>query len=52
MQDAEVIQNHQNLNVRATGQGEAMHRKYNRLKLGGGLAYTHLGICCLKCKKK
>jgi hypothetical protein len=32
---AEVIQNHQNANVRASGQEEAKHRKYKRLKLGG-----------------
>jgi hypothetical protein len=38
-QQAEVIQNHENDNVRNIGQGEARHRKYKRLKLGGGLAY-------------
>jgi hypothetical protein len=38
-QQAEVIQNHENEHVRGTGQGEARHRKYNRLKLGGGEAY-------------
>jgi hypothetical protein len=36
---AEVILNHRNPNVRGSGQGEAMHRKYNSLKLGGGQAY-------------
>jgi hypothetical protein len=36
---AEVIQNHPNPNVRAIGQGEAIHRKHKRLKLGGGQAY-------------
>jgi hypothetical protein len=36
---AEVILNHENPNVRATGQGEARHNKYKRLKLGGGQAY-------------
>jgi hypothetical protein len=35
---AEVIQNHENVNVRNIGQGEARHRKYKRLKLGGGQA--------------
>jgi hypothetical protein len=35
---AEVIQNHLNPNVQAIGQEEAMHRKYKRLKLGGGQA--------------
>jgi hypothetical protein len=36
---ADVIQNHPNPNVRAIGHGEAIHRKYKRLKLCGGLAY-------------
>jgi hypothetical protein len=35
-QQAEVIQNHETANVRNIGQGEARHRKYKRLKLGGG----------------
>jgi hypothetical protein len=39
MQQAEVIQNHENVNVRNIGQGKAWHRKYKRLKLGGGQAY-------------
>jgi hypothetical protein len=38
-QHAEVIQNHDNENVRNIGQDEAGHRKYKRLKLGGGQAY-------------
>jgi hypothetical protein len=38
-QQAEVIQNHHNPIVHNTGQGEAQHRKYKRLKLGGGQAY-------------
>jgi hypothetical protein len=38
-QQAEVIQNHENVNVRNIGQGEARHRKYKRRKLGGGQAY-------------
>jgi hypothetical protein len=38
-QQAEVILNHDNENVRYTGQGEARHRKYKRLKLGDGQAY-------------
>jgi hypothetical protein len=38
-QQAEVIQNHENINVRNIGQGEARHRKYKRLKLGGDQAY-------------
>jgi hypothetical protein len=36
-QQAEVIQNHEN--VRYTGQGEAQHRKDKRLKLEGGHVY-------------
>jgi hypothetical protein len=35
-QQAEVMQNHDNENVRTTGQGEARHRKYRRFTLGGG----------------
>jgi hypothetical protein len=38
-QQAEVMQNHENEHVRGIGQGEARHRKYKRLKLGGGQAY-------------
>jgi hypothetical protein len=33
-QQAQVIQHHENI-----GHGEARHRKYKRLKLGGGQAY-------------
>jgi hypothetical protein len=33
---AEVIWNHENEHVRGIGQGEARHRKYERLKSGGG----------------
>jgi hypothetical protein len=36
---AEVIQNHENANVSNIGQGEPRHRKYKRLKLGGGQTY-------------
>jgi hypothetical protein len=36
---AEVTLNHVNPNVRGIGQGEARHRKYKRLKPGGGQAY-------------
>jgi hypothetical protein len=38
-QQAEIIQNNENENVRYIGQGEAPHRKYKRLKLGGGHVY-------------
>ena len=40
---AEVIQNH-NKNVSTIGQGEAQHRKYKRLKLGGGQAYDRSSV--------
>jgi hypothetical protein len=36
---AEVIRNHENEHVRGVGQGEAKHRKYNRLKLEVGQAF-------------
>jgi hypothetical protein len=38
-QQAEVIENHENENVRYVRQGEARHRKYKRFKLGGGHDY-------------
>jgi hypothetical protein len=38
-QQAEVIQNHENENVCYIGQGEARHRKFKMLKLGGGHVY-------------
>jgi hypothetical protein len=38
-QQAEVIQNHANANVRNIGQGEPRHRRYKRRKLGGGQSY-------------
>jgi predicted nucleic acid-binding Zn ribbon protein len=34
-QQAEVIQNHENANVRDIEKGEARHRKYKGLNLGG-----------------
>jgi hypothetical protein len=39
-QQAEVIQNHENANVRDIRTGEARHRKYKRLKLGGSKRKT------------
>jgi hypothetical protein len=33
------VQNHENEHVRGIGQGEARHRKYKNLNLGGGEAY-------------
>jgi hypothetical protein len=41
----EVIQNHLNSSVRATGQGEAMHRKHKMLKLVGGQVYDRSSDC-------
>jgi hypothetical protein len=44
---AEVIINSVHPNVCGIGQGEAMHRKYKRLKLGGSQAYNHSAdFCC------
>jgi hypothetical protein len=43
-QQAEVIQNHENENVRYIGQGETRHRKYKRFKLGGGNVYNCLSV--------
>jgi hypothetical protein len=41
---AEVVLNHENPNVRAIGQGEPRHKKYKRLKLGGGQAYDRSSV--------
>jgi hypothetical protein len=41
---AEVIQNHDNENVCNIGQVEAQHRKYKRLKLGGGRGYDRSSV--------
>jgi hypothetical protein len=41
---AEVILNHDNINVRSIGKIEAQHRKYKRLKLGGGQAYDRSSV--------
>jgi hypothetical protein len=38
---AETIHNHENENVCNIGQGETPHRKYKRLKPGGGNLYYH-----------
>jgi hypothetical protein len=43
-QQAEVILNHNNENVRNIGQGKARHRKYKRLKLGGSQAYDRSSV--------
>jgi hypothetical protein len=38
-QQAEVIQNHENVHVRGITQDEARHRKHKWLKFGGGQSY-------------
>jgi hypothetical protein len=38
---AEIILNHANPNVPGIGQGEAIHRKFKRPKLGSCQAYDH-----------
>jgi hypothetical protein len=38
-EQVQVIQHNDNVHVRNSRQGEARHRKYERLKLGGGQAY-------------
>jgi hypothetical protein len=43
-QQAEVIQNRDNENVRNVWQGEARRRKYKRLKLGGRQAYDRSSV--------
>jgi hypothetical protein len=48
---AEVILNHVNPNVHGTGQGEANHRKYRRLKLGTSQAYDHSANCTFRVVK-
>jgi hypothetical protein len=43
-QQAEIIQNLENVNVRNIGQGEAQHRKHKKLKFGGGQAYNRSSV--------
>jgi hypothetical protein len=38
-EQASVIRNYENVVIHTIGQGEGRHRKYKRLKLGGGQAY-------------
>jgi hypothetical protein len=40
-QQASVTQNREKVYLRYAGQGEARHRKYKSLTLGGGQAYDH-----------
>jgi hypothetical protein len=39
-----AFQDHENENVRYIGQGEVRHRKYKRLKLGGGHVYDRSSV--------
>jgi hypothetical protein len=41
---AKIIQNHGNVNVQNIGQGEPGHRKFKRLKLGGGQVYDRSSV--------
>jgi len=41
---AEAKQTRDNVNVRNTGKSDAQHRKYKRLKLGGGQAYGRSSV--------
>jgi hypothetical protein len=41
---AKIIQNNENANIRNIGQGEPLHRKFKRLKFGGGQAYDHSNV--------
>jgi hypothetical protein len=43
-QQAEIIRNNGNANVCNIGQGEPRHRKFKRLKLGGGQAYHRSSV--------
>jgi hypothetical protein len=43
-QQAKVVQNHENKNFRYIGQGEARHKKYKRLKLGGSHVYDRSSV--------
>jgi hypothetical protein len=39
-----VMLNHEDVNVHNSGQSEAKHKKYKRLKLGGGQAYGRSSV--------
>jgi hypothetical protein len=41
---AEIIHNHENGNVHNIGQGKTPHKKYKRLKLGGGHLYDRSSV--------
>jgi hypothetical protein len=42
--EARIIYNHGNANVRNIGQDEPRHRKFKRLKLGGGQAFHRSSV--------
>jgi hypothetical protein len=44
MQQAKVVQNHEDVNICNNGQGNALQRKYTRLKLGGGQVYGNSSV--------
>jgi hypothetical protein len=44
MQEAEVILNHDDENIRNIGQGETRHRTYKGFKIGGGQAYHRSSV--------
>jgi hypothetical protein len=52
MQKTENIQNHEVSNGRATAQGDAIHRKYERLKLGRSQAYSRSCDLCSQWLRK
>jgi hypothetical protein len=41
---ADVIQNHENVNFRNNAQGETQQRKYKSIKHGGGQVYDHSSV--------
>jgi hypothetical protein len=41
---AEIIHNHENENVRNTGQGDTPHKNYKRLKLGSGHVHDRRSV--------
>jgi hypothetical protein len=43
-EQAEIIHNHENENVRNIGQGETPHREHKGLKLGGGHLYNRSSV--------
>jgi hypothetical protein len=48
MDTAKRTLNHANSDVLATGKGEARHRKFEWLKIGGGQTYDRSAACSLR----